>query len=246
MIINYYFMVYHNIYFEFSMSDHNIKAMSESEEMYLITIARLFEGGVEDPVSVSRIAGELSIQPVSANQMVHKLVEEGLVEYFPYKGVSLTPKGQAAAQQVLRGRRLWEVFLVNHLELSPGEADAMACLQAVQGEIRPFELMVGGVRSFLPRNPIVFLDIEPTAGLMAARQTLLQALGKDKHRSFVPHLTLTMRLGREGSQALLTRLRRSKWHMGHWSALVDHLWLMQRGPDDSAWRYIYRIDLTRG
>jgi DtxR family Mn-dependent transcriptional regulator len=109
------------------MSDHNLADMSESEEMYLITIARLIEQGVEAPVPIPLLAGELSIQPVSANQMVHKLAEEELVEYLPYKGAQLTPKGQEIARKVLRDRRLWEVFLVEHLELPLGEADALAC-----------------------------------------------------------------------------------------------------------------------
>lgn len=109
------------------MVNHDNPTMSESEEMYLITIARLVEQGEEEPVPISRLSGELSIQSVSANQMVHKLAEEEFVEYFPYKGVQLTPKGKEVAQQVLRDRRLWEVFLVNHLELPPSEADALAC-----------------------------------------------------------------------------------------------------------------------
>jgi DtxR family Mn-dependent transcriptional regulator len=109
------------------MPDHNLADMSESEEMYLITIARLIERGVEAPVPIPLLAGELSIQPVSANQMVHKLAEEGLVEYLPYKGAQLTPEGQEIARKVLRDRRLWEVFLVEHLELPHSEADALAC-----------------------------------------------------------------------------------------------------------------------
>jgi len=109
------------------MLDHNMSEMSESEEMYLITIARLVEGGLEEPVPISLLAAELSIQPVSANQMVHKLAEEEFVEYLPYKGVKLTTSGQEAAQQVLRDRRLWEVFLVEHLALPPSIADALVC-----------------------------------------------------------------------------------------------------------------------
>jgi DtxR family Mn-dependent transcriptional regulator len=109
------------------MIDHNTNDMSESEEMYLITIARLVEQGSKEPIPISMLAEKLSIQPVSANQMVHKLAEEELVEYLPYKGVELTPKGKQAASQVLRDRRLWEVFLVEHLKLSPGEADTLAC-----------------------------------------------------------------------------------------------------------------------
>ena len=109
------------------MIDHNISDISESEEMYLITIARLVEGGLEAPIPISRLAAELSIQPVSANQMVHKLAEEELVAYRPYKGAELTEQGQAIAQQVLRRRRLWEVFLVEHLGVPAGEADSLAC-----------------------------------------------------------------------------------------------------------------------
>lgn len=109
------------------MINHNINHMSESEEMYLITVARLVEQGVEEPIPISQLAEERDIQPVSANQMVHKLAEEGLVAYVPYKGVELTAKGRQLAGLVLRYRRLWEVFLVEHLGLSANEADALAC-----------------------------------------------------------------------------------------------------------------------
>jgi DtxR family Mn-dependent transcriptional regulator len=109
------------------MPDHNLVEISESEEMYLISIARLVEQGVNEPVPIPLLAGELSIQPVSANQMVHKLAEEALVDYLPYKGVQLTAAGQEIAAKVLRDRRLWEVFLVEHLDLPPSDADALAC-----------------------------------------------------------------------------------------------------------------------
>jgi DtxR family Mn-dependent transcriptional regulator len=101
--------------------------ISESEAMYLITIARLIEDGIEEPISLPGLAEALSILPVSANQMIHKLSESGLVEYFPYKGAVLTSRGRQLALQTLRCRRLWEVFLVNCLQLSLTEAERMAC-----------------------------------------------------------------------------------------------------------------------
>jgi DtxR family transcriptional regulator, Mn-dependent transcriptional regulator len=101
--------------------------MSESEEMYLVSIARLKEDGVEGPVPLSHLAGELDVLSVSANQMIRKLEENGLVVYTPYKGVELTERGWAKALQVLRYRRLWEVFLVDQLKMRPGEANEMAC-----------------------------------------------------------------------------------------------------------------------
>lgn len=101
--------------------------MSESEEMYLITLAKLAERGVEGPVPLSRLAEELAVVPVSANQMIHKLEEEGTVEYFPYKGVALRPQGMRQAKRTLRRRRLWEFFLVDRLGMGFEEADALAC-----------------------------------------------------------------------------------------------------------------------
>jgi len=124
------------------------------------------------------------------------------------------------------------------------EADAIARLQAAQNQIHPFELVLGGVRSFLPRNSVTYLHVELTHGLLAARRTLLKALGPDKHRRFVPHLTLTMRLSKRETRPLLAQLQGSEWHSGRWSVLIDHLWLMQRGPGEPEWRYIHRVDLA--
>lgn len=101
--------------------------MSESIEMYLITIARLAEDGMEGLIPLPKLADKLSHTLVSVNQMVKKLEESGLVNYFPYKGVELTERGSRVASRVLRHRRLWEVFLVEHLHLSLAEADSMAC-----------------------------------------------------------------------------------------------------------------------
>jgi DtxR family Mn-dependent transcriptional regulator len=101
--------------------------MSESEDMYLLTVAKLVEAGAQAPIPVSRLAQELSIQPVSANQMVRKLEEAGWVRYTPYRGVTLTEEGEGMARRTLRHRRLWEVFLVDKLKVTPDEADELAC-----------------------------------------------------------------------------------------------------------------------
>ena len=102
-------------------------ATSEAEEMYLITVARAIEDGDGPPVSVTTLARELDVTSVSANQMVKKLEALGLVEYTPYKGVDLTSEGERLAGSVLRSRRLWGVFLVDHLGLTPHRADEVAC-----------------------------------------------------------------------------------------------------------------------
>jgi 2'-5' RNA ligase len=124
------------------------------------------------------------------------------------------------------------------------ESDTIARLQAVRDQLHSFELQLGGVRSFLPATPVLYLHVTPTAELLTVRRTLLAALGQDKHHHFVPHLTLTMRLGKDETESLLARLQETEWHTGRWSLPLDQLWLMQRGPADPAWRYIHRLDLT--
>lgn len=100
---------------------------SESEEMYLITIARAVEDGRSEPVSMSHVATQLDVTGVSVNQMIRKLDARGYVDYEPYRGVSLTDHGRAVATSILRRRRLWGVFLSEQLGMSPADADDVAC-----------------------------------------------------------------------------------------------------------------------
>jgi DtxR family Mn-dependent transcriptional regulator len=107
------------------MADVTRFAISDSMQMYLVTIARLREH--QDPVPLSRLAEALSVSPVSVNEMCRKLQEQGLLLYQPYKGVSLTPDGEHRAHYILRRHRLWEVFLVGKLGMEHGEAHQAAC-----------------------------------------------------------------------------------------------------------------------
>ena len=100
---------------------------SEAEQMYLITVAREAECGRAGPVRVGRIAEVLKVSVPSANEMIRKLHNRGLLTYEPYRGVVLTAAGAQIAAQVLRTRRLWATFLVDHLGFSPAAADDQAC-----------------------------------------------------------------------------------------------------------------------
>lgn len=100
---------------------------TESEEMYLITVAMAVEDGQMVPVPVPHLAKALSVSKVAANEMIKKLEGRGLLTYTPYHGVRLTADGDAVARVILRRRRLWALFLSDHLGLDPGAADAVAC-----------------------------------------------------------------------------------------------------------------------
>lgn len=98
---------------------------SESVEMYLKTLANL--GGAHDLVPIARIAERLEVTPVSANEMMQRLARENLVSHQPYKGVQLTEAGRELAYNVIRRERLWERFLVDHLQLDWALVHDWAC-----------------------------------------------------------------------------------------------------------------------
>lgn len=97
----------------------------ENTEMYLKTLAELAVG--KDVVPVTDLAERLGISTVSASEKVHRLQDQGFVEHLPYKGVSLTDAGRRRANIVLRQHRLWERFLVDHLDVDWQDAHEVAC-----------------------------------------------------------------------------------------------------------------------
>ena len=99
--------------------------LSESVQMYLLTIYRMRER--ESPVPVPVLVEEMGLSPASINEMCRKLEKEHLLSYVPYSGVNLTEKGEELARNILRKHRLWEVFLVGKLDFDYEEAHEIAC-----------------------------------------------------------------------------------------------------------------------
>lgn len=99
-------------------------ALSKSKEDYLATIYRLTQQGGKS--STSLVAAALSVSAASATAMFQKLASEGLVEYREYAGVSLTPRGERLALDVVRRHRLAERFLTDVLEIPWDRVDEMA------------------------------------------------------------------------------------------------------------------------
>jgi len=128
--------------------------MSESAEMYLKAMVELGQG---DRVAVGRLADRLGVSNVSANEMVHRLTDQGLVSHTPYKGVALTESGQTAACSVLRRQRLWECFLYDYLKIEWAKLYELACSleHATAPEVTEALSEFLGDPKFCPRgNPI--------------------------------------------------------------------------------------------
>lgn len=109
------------------------KIVTIAEEHYLKCIH--LAGGFQEPVSVKVIAVELGASQASIAEMLKKLQQKQLVQYKPYLGVELTTKGKQLARKTIRVQRLWEVFLVDKLQLSWDEVhEATEELEHVRSE----------------------------------------------------------------------------------------------------------------
>jgi DtxR family Mn-dependent transcriptional regulator len=180
---------------------------TESTEMYLKAMVELGAGEV---VAVGRLAGRLGVTNVSANEMVHRLTESGLVSHTPYKGVALTKKGQTAACSVLRRQRLWECFLYEHLKIEWAKLYELACSleHATAPEVTEALADFLGDPKFCPRgNPIPSADgsfislkgiplreapIGSTVRVLAVNATETDVLKYLQERDILPGCELTV------------------------------------------------------
>jgi DtxR family transcriptional regulator, Mn-dependent transcriptional regulator len=88
----------------------------EHIEEYLGAIYRLRESTLE-PLPLGRVQEYFGFSPISIHEMVQKLEGLELIHYLPYRGVVLTPKGDAIAASLVRRHRIWERFLTDFLDL---------------------------------------------------------------------------------------------------------------------------------
>lgn len=88
--------------------------ISIAREDYLKSIWKLGPNNV----GTLELANHLNVTSASATKMIQKLSENGLVKHIPYRGASLTPKGELEALAVVRRHRLLESFLSETLGLS--------------------------------------------------------------------------------------------------------------------------------
>jgi DtxR family Mn-dependent transcriptional regulator len=98
--------------------------VTESSEEYLEALYRLKERG--ERTTTTKVAKELGVAPSSATLMLKKLARKGYLKHHPYRGVTLTRKGERVGGSILRKHRVMERFL-GTLGLSPFKAHRRAC-----------------------------------------------------------------------------------------------------------------------
>ncbi len=90
--------------------------ISHAMEDYLKAIYEL--SSESERVSTSKLAERIACTPASVTNMLQKLSSLLLVEYTPYRGVTLTATGRKIALEVVRHHRLIELYLAEVLGYS--------------------------------------------------------------------------------------------------------------------------------
>lgn len=98
---------------------------THAEEDYLKAIYKISENTMA-AVSTKALAKFVDSKPSSVTDMIQRLSAKELVDYQKYKGFSLTEKGKKKAIHIIRKHRLWEMFLVKHLNFSWDEVHDIA------------------------------------------------------------------------------------------------------------------------
>lgn len=98
---------------------------SFTEENYIKAIYKLIESE-GDTVSTNAIAEKMDTKAASVTDMLKKLFAKKLINYQKYQGVTLTPKGEKVALNIIRKHRLWEMFLVEKLDFKWDEVHDVA------------------------------------------------------------------------------------------------------------------------
>jgi len=105
-----------------------------AEENYIKAIYHLQQSG--DNVLTNDLASSMQTKAASVTDMLKKLETKGLLLYQKYYGVRLTPEGKKLALSIIRRHRLWEFFLVEHLQFGWDEVhDIAEQLEHVKSDI---------------------------------------------------------------------------------------------------------------
>lgn len=99
--------------------------MNKSTEEYLEALYTLTQD--DKTASTAAISKRLKITPASVTEMLIKLADSGYVNYSPYQGATLTPKGLEVAEKMTRKHRLLERFLHDVLKVGNDRVHDEAC-----------------------------------------------------------------------------------------------------------------------
>lgn len=127
--------------------------MSNSTQ-YLLALY-ICEHQREPPIQTGTVAARLDRTPASATEMMKALAEDGLGEYEPYKGASLTEPGRERAAELHETYVALSWFFRGVLDLDDYERQALEIAGTLTPEVaeRLADSLLSGAVSRTPEEP---------------------------------------------------------------------------------------------
>lgn len=108
--------------------------LTKSLEEYITAIYMLEQDG--DKIRVTDIAEEMIVTKPSVNRALKTLKEKGIINFEPYKDITLTEDGRKVAKNILKKHDIVKIFLIEILgiEENIAEKDAPKIKSAISPE----------------------------------------------------------------------------------------------------------------
>lgn len=183
------------------MTQENPRQLSESIEMYLVTIFRLTRDG--GYASTKDITARLGISLPSVSESVKRLAQHGYLIHEWRQGTKLSTEGRRIATIVLRKHRLIETFLNRMAGYAIDEIHDEACrLEHATSErlVKQLEAMLGypqmdphGHPIPTPEGVIPMLETRPLADVSPGEKVVVSCVDDwdQDHISYLRELGLT-------------------------------------------------------
>lgn len=102
---------------------HEAETRMKTADQYLKTVYVL-QRASGSPVRTGELADRRGVSPASANEMIGKLAEQGLVEHEKYKGTMVTEEGEQRARAAVETSCVIQRFLHTVLEVDEFKREA--------------------------------------------------------------------------------------------------------------------------
>ena len=143
--------------------------------------------------------------------------------------------------------------LAAHLTILPprslqgSENSALQLLERICGQEEPFEVNLGGVETFIPATPTVYIRVDGAASRMCALHQRLnaEALASQEEWPYIPHLTIVKMSGEQVAQNAFG-IARERWlrYSGSRRILLEKLTFV-REDTQNCWVDVAPVPLGR-